>query len=261
VAESQDTLRLAASERPAPVLGPSPRGTTAVHAIPRDREGAWQARAVLVDRQGVSAASFQRFAWKVRRALEARGARSVVVTSAVRDEGKTITACNLALALASLGRGRVALVDLDLRSPSVAHALGLPVQVGIESCLAHRVPLREVRIETDLHSLDVFPARAARPDAHEVLGAQELREVLAELRRSYELLVVDTPPVLPVPDTPLLLQDVESCVCVARAGRTQPSALQQALELLPRDKVLGLFLNAVRSQEPSDRYVYYDRND
>lgn len=239
----------------------SSRGTQEeAQPIPTDRSEGWEARAVVVDRHGVAAACYQRLAWKLRRELEARSASTVAITSAVRHEGKTVTACNLALALASLARGRVALVDLDLRGPSVGRALGLRPRIGFESCLGRGASVRDVRIATD-RSLDVFPAVAAHPDAHEALGAPALAEVLDELRRTYDIVVVDSPPVLAVPDTPLIMQDVESCICVVRAGRTQPAALQETLELLPREKLLGLFLNEVRSVERSDRYQYYENQD
>ena len=254
MAETQDALRRA-DGRPTPEEAkPTPV------AIPTDRSGSWHARAVVVDRYGVAAACFQRFAWKVRRGLEARGVTTVAITSSVRNEGKTVTACNLALALASFGSGRIALVDLDLRGPSVGRALGLQPEIGFERCLTQEASVWDVRVATDLRSLDVFPVREALPEAHQALAAPGLGAVLSELRRAYDVVVIDTPPVLPVPDTPLILLEAESCVCVVRAGRTHPSALRQTLELLPRDKLLGLFLDSVRSVQHSDEYVYYTKD-
>jgi capsular exopolysaccharide synthesis family protein len=228
--------------------------------IPPNRSGSWQARAVVVDRYGVAAACFQRFAWRVRRELEARGVNTVAITSSVRDEGKTTTACNLALAMASFGSGRIALVDLDLRGPSVGQALGLRPEIGFERCLVQEASLSDVRVATDLRSLDVFPTREALPDAHQALAGPGLGTALSELRRAYDVVVIDSPPVLPVPDTPLILLEAESCVCVVRAGRTHPAALRQTLELLPREKLLGLFLNSIRSVPHSDEYRYYGKD-
>jgi capsular exopolysaccharide synthesis family protein len=266
MADTRDALRRAAGrpspERSQPVpsgVEPEPARPTPV-AISPDRAGSWQARAVVVDRYGVAAAYFQRFAWKVRRELEGRSATSVAITSSVRDEGKTVTACNLALAMASYGSGRIALVDLDLRGPSVWHALGIQPEVGIERCLTQERSIWDVRVATDLRRLDVFPARRPLPDAHEALGGPALGAVLDELRKTYDVVVIDSPPVLPVPDTPLILRAAESCVCVVRAGHTHPTALQQTLELLPRDKLLGLFLNSVRSVQHADEYRYYPKN-
>jgi Mrp family chromosome partitioning ATPase len=262
MAETKDALRRA-------IVQPGSRGPSGVTleesnptpvAIPRSRGGPWQARAVVVDRYGVAAACFQRFAWRIVREIEGRGVTSVAITSGVRNEGKTVTACNLALAMASFGTGRIALVDLDLRSPSVARSLGIQPDIGFESCLAQKASVWDVRVATDLPSLDVFPTREALPDAHAVLTAPVLGAALGELRRAYDVVVIDSPPVLPVPDTPLILLEVESCVCVVRAGRTRPDALRQTLDLLPRDKLLGLFLNSVRSVGHSHEYLYYAKD-
>lgn len=236
------------------------RGTPPeTQAIATDRRGPWEARAVVVDRQGAAAASYQRFAWHVQRGLEARGATSVAITSAVRHEGKTVTACNLALASAALGRGRVALVDLDLRGPSVGSALGLHPRLGFERCLGEGASLREARVATDVRALDVYPARVPHPDdAHERLAGSELGAVFAELRHAYDIVVVDTPPVLAAPDAAVIMKEVECAVVVVRAGYSKPAALAHALEFLPRDRLLGLFLNSVRSTPRSDRYHYYE---
>ena len=262
MAETRDALRRATvppgSRGPAGVTPEEARQTPL--SIPTNRVGPWQARAVVVDRYGVAAACFQRFAWTVRRAIEARGVTSVAITSGVRNEGKTVTACNLALALASFGSGRIALVDLDLRGPSVGRALGMKPEMGFERCVTQEASVWDVRVATDLHSLDVFPVRGPLPNAHEALAAPGLGAALSELRRVYDVVVIDSPPVLPVPDTPLILLEAESCVCVVRAGRTHPAALRQTLELLPREKLLGMFVDSVRSVRHSDEYLYYAKD-
>ena len=261
MAETRDALRSAGAQPGSR----GPTGTTPEAArptpvsIPANRNGSWEARAVVVDRYGVAAACFQRFAWKVNRELKARGVTSVAITSSVRDEGKTVTACNLALALASFGSGRIALVDLDLRGPSVAQALGIRPEIGFERCLTQEASVWDVRIATNVRSFDVFPTRQALPDAHDALAAPGLGAALSELRRAYDVVVIDSPPVLPVPDASLILLEAESCVCVVRAGRTHPGALRQTLELLPREKLLGLFVNSVRSVPHSDEYLYYTK--
>ncbi len=262
MAETRDALTHAGgqpgSRGPAGVKPEEARPTPV--AIPTDRNGAWQARAVVVDRYGIAAACFQRFAWKVRRELEARGVTTVAITSSVRNEGKTVTACNLALALASFGKGRIALVDLDLRCPSVGRALGIRPEIGFERCLTQGASVWDARVATDLRTLDVFPVRESLPEAHQALAAPGLGAALSELRRAYDVVVIDSPPVLPVPDTPLILREVESCVCVVRAGHTHPAALRQTLDLLPADKLLGLFLDSVRSVPHSDEYLYYAKD-
>ena len=224
--------------------------------IPRHKHGFWTARAVLVKGSAV-ADRFRHFALRVKRDLEERGAKSVVVTSALRGEGKTVTACNLALALASIAAGkRIALLDLDLRSPSIARAMATVPIAGVEEVFGGKRSLGSVRIRTDVPSLDVFPVGEPVAEAHELLARPEVGKVLRELENRYDLVVCDAPPVLPVPDVPLILSHVGACLLVAGAGSTQQSAFREMLELLPREQLLGTFLNCTRSSRQSQYYQH-----
>ena len=110
----------------------APRATDEpVATLARAKVGEWAPRALLVEPRHAVAESFRSFAIRLRPLVEARAQRTVVVTSALRREGKTTTACNLALALASMAAERhIALVDLDLHRPSVARGLALRPRVG-----------------------------------------------------------------------------------------------------------------------------------
>ena len=219
--------------------------------IPRHKYGFWTARAVLVDGSPV-ADRFRHFALRVKQELEKRGAKSVVVTSALRGDGKTVTACNLAMALASIAAGkRIALLDLDLRNPSIARAIAAVPIAGVEEVFEGKRALGFIRIRTDVQSLDVLPVADPVPHAHELLARPEVGKVLQELESRYDLVVCDAPPVLPVPDVPLILPHVGACLLVAGAGSTRQSAFREMLELLPQEKLIGAFLNRTRSQRHS----------
>ena len=115
--------------------------------ISRRRDPGWRSRAVWVSGQSPFAESFRNLALRVREQLGREGASSVLVTSALPDEGKTLTACNLALALRSVAPSeQVALVDFDLRVPGVGRALGLEPRVGIEAVLGGTVSLEEAAV-------------------------------------------------------------------------------------------------------------------
>ncbi|MGH0031807.1 MAG: CpsD/CapB family tyrosine-protein kinase [Myxococcota bacterium] len=189
----------------------------------------------------------RQIALEVRAQLEARRASSLAVVSAVRDEGKTTTSCNLALALASLAPGReVALLDLDLRRPSIAKVLGLQVGHGLEDVLADEVDLDSARVQFDEPPLDVFPTLHAQRAAHQALTRSRLARLLDELERRYSIVVVDTPPTLLVPDSRLILERVAVCLPVARAGISRVRAFRQMLEVLPQGQVLSTVLNGVK---------------
>ena len=225
--------------------------------IPTERTGSWVARATLAQPHGAVAEHFRHFALRLLRALEARGARSVAATSALRGEGKTTVSCNVALALAMLGEGRrVALVDLDLRRPRIAAALGVETKVGIESVLADATPLESARLATQLPSLDLYLARQASPAANGLFGSAAAA-ALSALTERYDLVVVDTPPVLLVPDAALLLPHLAAYFSVVRLGVTRRVALARALQELPEEKRLGAFVNEMPRPRYYHHYGYY----
>jgi Mrp family chromosome partitioning ATPase len=180
------------------------------------------------------------------------------MTSALRNEGKTFTACNVALALASMPADhRVALVELDLRRPAISETLGTEPRVGFERVLSGEAPLSEARTPTELPSLDLFPVGRPVRDPHERLAQPLLAEVLAELGKHYATVVLDTPPALLVPDALLILQHVDACVAVVRAGSTRLAALRDTFETLPPEKLIGIFLNYAPAPRHAGQYGYY----
>jgi len=244
---------------------PAPEGVEPLQPpvqLATQRTGFWQARAVHLDRPGGVAERFRHLAVKVRRALEARQGRTLIVASALREEGKTVTSCNLALALASMSsERRIALVDLDLRRPSVARAMGVKPRVGVASVLRGEASLASARIPTDLPTLDLYLAGRPLRHAHELLARPALARMLDELRERYAVVVADTPPVLLVPDVPLMAAHFDACMVVGRVGKTARSNFRDMLDLLPREKVLGGFLNQVRASGHASQYGYYLNED
>lgn len=226
------------------------------------RRGRWQSREVVVDARGPAAEALRHLALRLRRELDARGARSVAVLSALREEGKTTMACNLALALASLDVGRgVALVDFDLRKPNVAKSLELDAPVGIEDVLSGKARLRDICVSIDAPPLDVYPAVRPQPDAHQSLSQPALVSLLRDLEREYEIVVVDTPPVLLVPDAALILGPVKAAIAVGRAGRSTQGAIQAMIKLLPQGRLIGAVLNEGPLPVRAANYGYYADDD
>ncbi len=219
---------------------------------------AWSARAVLALPQGPVAEQYRHFAIRVSRRLKQRGARIVGVTSASRSEGKTTTACNLALALASVSGGRrVALLDLDLRRPSAAESLGVSVRSGVEELLVGRASLGDVRLATQLADLDLYLVKRNVRDPLHLISGPQLPALLRELARRYDTVVVDTPPVLPVPDVPLLLPLIDAVIVVARNGFSRSGAFRDLITTIGTERVLGAFLNESNLPRHHRYYGYY----
>ena len=224
-----------------------------------EKEGFWSPRALFIEDQGAMAETARHLALRVRAELDQRGARSVAVVSALHSEGKTTIAGNLALALCSLSPNRsVALLDLDLRKPSLERSLGVRARVGIDDVLLGEATLDEACISFDKPPLDVYPIRQPRVAAHELLVRPTLQAALRELERRYEIVVVDTAPVLLVPDTPILLRHMPACLAVARAGLSRSKAFQRMCELLPPGKLVGAVLDEGRLPTDASSYRYYE---
>jgi capsular exopolysaccharide synthesis family protein len=226
--------------------------------IAAEKEDSWVARAVLADHHGRFAGYFRQFALRVRTELKAMNTNVVLVTSAISADGKTTVSCNLALALASMAAGRrIALVECDLRRPSIGKALGVPTPlVGVEKVLTGAASLDSARLATDA-GIDLFLAVEPDSNAHLVFSNDAFERVLREFSDRYDTVVIDSPPVLAVADVSLMINHVDACITVARSGVTPLSAYRAMLDTLPARKVIGAFVNNSDAQNDSTRYGYY----
>jgi capsular exopolysaccharide synthesis family protein len=181
----------------------------------------------------------------------------VGVTSAGRGDGKTTTAINVAGALAQAPSARVLLVDADLRSSAVGARLALdPADPGglADAITRPDVPLdRAVRARAPFN-LSVLPAGPPPASPYEALRTRSLGELLEEARRQFDFVILDTPPLVPVPDCRVLEPWVDGFFVVVAAHRTPRSLLEEALRVLPSGKLLGLVFNM---DDAEHRYYPY----
>jgi capsular exopolysaccharide synthesis family protein len=205
---------------------------------------------------GSAAAEHYRTLRHLVEALPRTGGGAVVgVTSASRGDGKTTTAINLAGALGQAANARVLIVDADLRSPAVAARLAIdPAEAG---GLAEAINLPAVRLDRLVHArppfnVSVLPAGAPPASPYETLRDRRVGELLEEARREFDFVVVDTPPLVPVPDCRVLEPWVDGFFVVVAAHRTPRTLVEEALRVLPPAKVLGIVFN----MDDSDRRYY-----
>ncbi len=145
--------------------------------------------------------------------------RRIVVTSAVQGEGKSTTAGNLAVTLAQGGL-RVCIIDADLRRPRVADVFGIEGSVGLSNVLAGQHDVEDVLVPWQDGMLTVLPAGTCPPNPSELLGSQHMQHLLAKLSSSFDVLVIDSPPLLPVSDAVILAQATDGALLVVRHGST-----------------------------------------
>jgi succinoglycan biosynthesis transport protein ExoP len=184
----------------------------------------------------------------------------ILVTSALPREVKTTAAVNLAVTLAQLG-DRTLLVDSDLRKPGIRRALNLAIgkDVGLSSYLAGVTSLEEATIQhptiTNLSALTTGPVP---PSPADLLSSHRMREAIAELRRRFKFIVIDSPPVMAATDAVILSALTDGVLLVVRSGETPKEAFTRTRDLLAAVKcrLLGVVLNAVDSNAPDYYYSY-----
>jgi len=185
---------------------------------------------------------------------------SVLITSSVPEEGKSLTALSLARTASNLSL-RTILVDTDLRRASIAQTLGIKPEQGVADVLAGRATLEQAIIKDPRSKLDMLIGLPIKSDQYQfdLLSAQSVDDLLESLRGKYDLVVIDGPPTLPVADVQLLAQFVDRVVFCVRWDKTPKENVQSALRMLQdvNARVGGLLLTRVNLRRHA-RYGYGD---
>ena len=184
----------------------------------------------------------------------------ILVTSALPREGKTTAAANLAVTLAQLG-DRTLLMDSDMRKPGIRRALNLTTakEGGLSSYLAGVCTLEEATVSHPaISNLAVLTTGPVPPSPADLLSSHRMREGIAELRRRYKFIVIDSPPIMAATDAVILSALTDGVLLVVRSGETPKEAFTRACDLLAAVKcrLLGVVLNAVDSSAPDYYYAY-----
>lgn len=182
--------------------------------------------------------------------------RTFVITSSAPGEGKTTVSTNLAISLAQSG-ATVALVDADMRKPSVATRMGLDGSVGLSSLLAGMVEIEDVIHPWGKDRLFVLPAGRIPPNPSELLGSVEMKDLLARLAEHFDYVIIDTPPVLAVTDAAILSGIAGGTIVVAALGLARKNEVRAALDSLDgiANRVSGIVVTHTPSKGP-DSYYY-----
>jgi capsular exopolysaccharide synthesis family protein len=198
---------------------------------------------------------FRKLAATLHHAQTGNGIRVIMLTSAAPDEGKTLTALNLALVLSESYRRRVLLIDADLRRPSLANIADVTAAPGLSEALRYPAE-QKLGILQVTPLLMLLPAGRPDPDPVGGLTSPRMRNILDEAAGRFDWVILDAPPMGPMADANLLASMVDGAVFVVRAGHTHYQAAQRAIEALGRERVLGVVLNGVESL-PHEHYEYY----
>ncbi len=168
----------------------------------------------------------------------------LVVTSSVESEGKSTISANLAQSFAEAGR-RVLLIDGDLRRPRLESYLDLEASAGLTSVLIGEAELHDVTQEWGSDGLEVLASGPIPPNPNELLGGTVMEQLLLKAREDYDMVIIDTPPILPVADALILAAIADGAILVVRNGRTTGEQVSRSLEMLQSAsaRVLGTVLS------------------
>ncbi|MGC9519570.1 MAG: XrtA-associated tyrosine autokinase [Desulfuromonadaceae bacterium] len=184
--------------------------------------------------------------------------KSLMVTSAIGGEGKTITAINLAITLAQEFDHTVLLVEADIRNPTIMKYMELESSIGLTDCVLDEIDVGEALVKTGIGKLTILPAGRRVPNPVELFSSNRMQNLLHEIKNRYpdRYVIVDTTPLLPFAEPQFIASVVDGVLFVVREGYTSTDKLTKALGLLQSHNLLGVVCNAVH-QSQSDKYGYY----
>jgi capsular exopolysaccharide synthesis family protein len=194
---------------------------------------------------------------RVMRMQAAEGFRSLVISSAFPGEGKTLITLNLALCYAQLRGMRVLLVDGDLRTRGLSALLGCTGGPGVAGILEGSAQPEQAVVATDVPNLYVLETGTPSASPPELFSGSRWKEFIGWASESFKLILVDSPPVLPLADFELITAGCGAVLVVVRALQTQREVLQRAVKAVDSKKLRGVILNGIRMNGLSEYYSYY----
>lgn len=185
---------------------------------------------------------------------------TLMVTSTTSEEGKSMTALNLAISLAKEQDHTVLLVDTDLRRPSVHKYLDIKPEVGLVHCLRDDLPIENALIKTGIGKLVILPAGEAVKDPLDMLSSIKMKKIVQELKERYpeRYVIFDTPPAQPFADAGVLAAFLDATLFVVREGKVKREDVVKTIEEFKQHNLLGVVYNDSRVFLKSSNYYYYD---
>ncbi len=194
----------------------------------------------------------------VQRTLD-QGGNTLMVTSPVPGEGKSLTAINLAFSIAKEFKQTVLLVDCDLRKQSIHKILGITSEKGLVDYLLEDRPLEEIIIWPGVEKMTLISGEKTVLRSSELLGSPRMKALVAEMKKRYpdRYVIFDLPPVLSVADALTFAPLVDYVIMLVQAGKTPLPDIKRAIDVLPKEKILGVVLN--RLIAPKETSPYYPK--
>jgi capsular exopolysaccharide synthesis family protein len=194
---------------------------------------------------------------RVLQRMQQNNWKTLGITSLAENEGKTLTAINLALAIAMQQNNTVVLVDADLRRPSIHKYLGFVPELGLYDYLQSNVAVEEILVHPNIDRLVLLPGNESTYDASELLASPKMAHLVEELKSRYRsrLVLFDLPPVHVGDDVLAFAPHLDTVLIVVEDGKSRSELFIKAIELLEGTDIIGAVLN--KSSEPVTSHGYY----
>ena len=224
-----------------------------------DRVDRSLAEKVVLDRkmEPASREQYRRLSAVLHDAQANRGTKVVMLASAVASEGKTLTATNLALTLSESYHRRVLLIDADLRKPALHTIFKLNTTAGLSDGLSADGEAN-LLVRQITPRLSLLPG--GRPDSDPMAGliSERMRKLIEEAKESFDWVIIDTPPIVLLPDANLLASMVDAAILVVRAESTPHHLVKRAVDAIGHKRILGVVLNQASHKEMPYGGHYHD---
>ncbi|GIO12247.1 tyrosine protein kinase [Cohnella xylanilytica] len=186
----------------------------------------------------------------------------ILVTSAGPGEGKSTTIGNLAVTYAQSER-KVVLIDADMRKPTEHHTFEVSNRIGLSSILSQQSSLEEALQITNIPNLTVITSGPIPPNPAEMMASKRMESLLEELRNRFDIILIDSPPLLAVTDAQVVSTKCDGVILVMDQGKVKREIAQKAKSGLDKvgAKMLGVVLNNVKHKKNQGYYYYYGTDD
>jgi len=199
----------------------------------------------LFEPQSFEAEQFKHLRTNILFPVSGKLPRSIMVTSSVPGEGKSFVASNLAVSIAQNIDQHVLLMDCDIRKATVHSNFGFDDTVGLSEYLSKKTSLSSLLLKTDLNKLTILPGGKPPQNPAELMSSNQMSKLIREVTSKYSdrYIIIDSPPPHLTSETSVIARQVDGILLVVKSGSTDRKLVQELLEMMGKDKVLGIVLN------------------
>ena len=211
--------------------------------------------------KSAAAEQYRKLRTRISHFLDSR-LRTILITSSTSQEGKSLTAANLAITIAQGIDQHVLLVDGDLRQPSLPKFFGLYPRYGLTDYLTGNIDLSQILFDTGIPKLKLLPSGSPSDRSSELIASNKMRNLIQELKSRYEdrYIIIDSTPIIGTDEPDILTKQVDGVILVVKAGKTPKEIIESTLSALNVDNVLGIVFNGLEYAVKRVNYGYYQES-